>query len=488
MIIQLKPSRTIATFTTDEGCEDEVELSLTVIEDADAGEDGSVTLSASDDPINLIDYLEGTPDAGGMWSPGDGTFDPATDVDGEFTYTVDNGTCSDSAIVTVIVEDCTISAGDDSLGNIVCRDDVDLPASSDAVRAYFSSLLSDDATADGTFSNISDIRTRVNAGESGPFNTTYTVGAGTSCEDNAEFSVSIVENTVANAGDFDSFSISCGSSDPLDLTGLTNNDPDATIGGTFSGTSVTDNTFDPSVGAGTYTITYSVDDSIPCVSGSESTTFDITVDSDGGNAGDDSLGNIVCRDDIDLLASEDEVTAYFTSLLSDDADTDGTFSNISDITMRVNDGESGPFNTTYTVESGLGCEDTAEFSVSIVENTDANAGDFDSFSITCTTDDPFNLTSLDNNDSDATAGGEFTGTGVTNNTFDPSIGTGTYTITYTVDDSLPCITGSASTTFEITVENEGGNAGDDSLDNIVCRDGFQFLLHRMKLELTLTRY
>ena len=50
----------------------------------------------------------------------------------------------------------------------------------------------------------------------------------------------------------------------IDLDALTNNDPDATIGGIFSGTGVTDNEFDPSVGAGTYTITYAVDDSPPC--------------------------------------------------------------------------------------------------------------------------------------------------------------------------------------------------------------------------------
>ncbi|MCB7481244.1 gliding motility-associated C-terminal domain-containing protein [Christiangramia sediminis] len=464
---------TIATFTTDEGCEDDVELSLTIIEDADAGEDGSVTLSPSDAPINLIDYLNGTPDTGGMWTPGDGTFDPSTDTPGDFTYSVDNGSCSDSAIVTVIVEECTTTAGDDSLGNIVCRDDLDLPASQDAVRAYFRALLSVDATSEGTFSNIADIRTRVNAGEAGPFNTTYTVGAGTNCEDTAEFSVTIVDNTIANAGDFDSFTISCGSSDPVDLTSLENNDPDATAGGTFSGTGVTNNTFDPSIGAGTYTITYSVDDSLPCISGNASTTFEITVESDGTNAGDDSLENIVCRDDLDLPASQDAVRAYFRALLSVDATSEGTFSNIADIRTRVNAGEAGPFNTTYTVGAGTSCEDTAEFSVTIVDNTIANAGDFDSFTISCGSSDPVDLTSLENNDPDATAGGTFSGTGVTDNTFNPSIEAGTYTITYSVDDSLPCISGNASTTFEITVEDSPINT---SISRTLCVTDVQDLI------------
>ena len=81
-------------------------MNLTVLENPDAGENGTITIRPSDDPIDLIDILNGTPDDGGTWSLGDGTFDPSTDAEGDFTYTVDNGACSDSAIVTVIVSDC----------------------------------------------------------------------------------------------------------------------------------------------------------------------------------------------------------------------------------------------------------------------------------------------------------------------------------------------------------------------------------------------
>ncbi|SDS55043.1 gliding motility-associated C-terminal domain-containing protein [Gramella sp. MAR_2010_147] len=533
---------TLATFTTTEGCEDDVELAVTVVEDPDAGEDGTVTLSSTDDPINLFDSLNGTPDMGGTWSPGDGTFDPSTDSPGDFTYTVDNGSCSDSATVTVIVEGCTANAGDDNLNNTICRDQIVANPSQDQVRAYFRTLIRNASSTSGTFSDIPSITSRIRAGESGPFNTTYTVEAGTSCEDTAEFSASIVEPSEANAGDFDNIEAVCSNDESIDLTSLENNDPDATPGGMFTGEGVTDNVFDPSIGAGTYTITYSVDDSLPCVTGEDDIdftisvqdapdagedgtvtlsstddpinlfdslngtpdmggtwspgdgTFDPSTDSPGdftytvdngscsdsatvtvivegctANAGDDNLNNTICRDQIVANPSQDQVRAYFRTLIRNASSTSGTFSDIPSITSRIRAGESGPFNTTYTVEAGTSCEDTAEFSASIVEPSEANAGDFDNIEAVCSNDESIDLTSLENNDPDATPGGMFTGEGVTDNVFDPSIGAGTYTITYSVDDSLPCVTGEDDIDFTISVQ-DAPDAGEDGTVTLSSTD------------------
>mgnify|MGYP000728305454 CR=1 FL=1 len=98
-----------ADFTTtytvgDPGCQDSVDLTIRVYETADAGTDAAITLFNNDAPVNLKDYLGANVTQGGTWSVlGDGIFDPATDAEGDFTYTVDGCTGLDSAIVSVEV-------------------------------------------------------------------------------------------------------------------------------------------------------------------------------------------------------------------------------------------------------------------------------------------------------------------------------------------------------------------------------------------------
>ncbi|MBK7286123.1 MAG: hypothetical protein IPI95_02920 [Flavobacteriales bacterium] len=69
---------------------------------ADPGTNGTATLCSNGAAVQLIDSLNGTPDAGGTWSgpaAHPGTFDPATDAPGAFTYTV--GLSSATVTVTV---------------------------------------------------------------------------------------------------------------------------------------------------------------------------------------------------------------------------------------------------------------------------------------------------------------------------------------------------------------------------------------------------
>ena len=75
---------------------------------------------------------------------------------------------------------------------------------------------------------------------------------------------------------------------------------DATTGGTFSGTGVTANNFDPAVGPGTYTITYAVGDGSPCTTPgtSASTTFDIIVGTEAYDFGTPEIG-AVCENDVE---------------------------------------------------------------------------------------------------------------------------------------------------------------------------------------------
>ncbi|WP_405200460.1 gliding motility-associated C-terminal domain-containing protein [Christiangramia sp. LLG6405-1] len=547
---------TLATFTTEEGCEDDVELNLTVLANPDAGENGTVTLSPSDDPINLIDVLNGTPDLGGTWSPGDGTFDPSTDTAGDFTYTVDNGTCSDSATVTVIVEDCQDAAPNNSI--TFCNDEIDAAVDDvDDIDDIYFSLLPEGTPTDGTFTpTIQQLLTRYSQNNIQDFTTTYSYSEG-ECDYSVDLTITITEADPANAGSFDNIETVCSNTDIIDLATLTNNDPAANTEGTFTGTGVTNNIFDPSTGAGDYTITYTVADSQPCVTGTETATFTISVGESTANAGDSNTdANIACGGIFSSPATEEEVTDYLTSLLSADADANGTFSNVASITNSINNNLEGPFNSTYTVGEGTSCEDSAslaftmgegaialpdnaitfcndeideaiddidsiddiyfsllpegtptdgtftppildllgqynlnpiqdftttysysegecdysaDLTITIIEADPANAGSFDNIETVCSNTDVIDLATLTNNDPAANTEGTFTGTGVTNNTFDPSTGAGDYTITYTVADSQPCVTGTETATFTISVGESSANAGDSNTDaNIAC--------------------
>lgn len=84
---------------------------------ANAGQNGSVTLCSSDTPVVLNAQLGGTPDPGGTWAAPGGSatsavLDPATATPGAYTYTVSNGNCSASAVVNVSIVPAPNAGGD----------------------------------------------------------------------------------------------------------------------------------------------------------------------------------------------------------------------------------------------------------------------------------------------------------------------------------------------------------------------------------------
>ncbi|MCP9201564.1 gliding motility-associated C-terminal domain-containing protein [Gramella sp. GC03-9] len=543
-------------YTVNDGtCTDQANIEITVNPSPDAGEDAIVDLLPTDDPINLFDELGGTPDMGGTWSPGDGTFDPATDTPGTFTYTVSNDFgCEDSATVTVSVEtetECEGAAGNDNIG-VVCEDDVaNTFPSNDEVRKYYLSLLDNGVSRTGTFNpTIAQIidEYQDDADGLGDFTVTYTITTTDGCTDSTNLTIRVIEEGPGEAGSFDDIIDVCSNDASIDLTNLTNNNPEATLGGTFSGDGVADNTFDPSVGPGTYTITYSVDDTLPCVTSSDETTFTITViegadagedatvelsstddpielfdflggtpemggtwspgngtfdpatDAPGefvytvtngncedsatvtvtvdseteceGAAGDDNVG-VVCEDDVPTtFTSNDEVRKYYLNLLDNGVSRTGTFNpTIAQIINEFqNDADGlGDFTVTYTITTTDGCTDSTNLTIRVIEEGPGEAGSFDDIIDVCSNDASIDLTDLTNNNPEATLGGTFSGDGVTDNTFDPSVGPGTYTITYSVDDTLPCVTSSDETTFTITVI-EGVDAGEDATVELSSTD------------------
>ena len=105
-------TNTVGTYTyTVEGsapCPD-VSASVTVAVEPlpDAGEDGSTTVCPEAPPVTLFSLLGGTPDPNGTWTSPDGTsnngtFDPATDIAGAYTYTVAGTLCPDDLATSTV--------------------------------------------------------------------------------------------------------------------------------------------------------------------------------------------------------------------------------------------------------------------------------------------------------------------------------------------------------------------------------------------------
>ncbi|MBC8882868.1 hypothetical protein H9X57_04245 [Flavobacterium piscinae] len=100
-------------------------VTVTVNPTPNPGEAGVAPFCANSPADDLFNYLGGTPDAGGTWSPalasGTGVFDPAQDTAGVYTYTV-SGTapCTpQSTTVTVTINPIPNAGTDNSI--VLCE-------------------------------------------------------------------------------------------------------------------------------------------------------------------------------------------------------------------------------------------------------------------------------------------------------------------------------------------------------------------------------
>lgn len=135
----------------------------------------------------------------------------------------------------------------------------------------------------------------------------------------------------------------------------------------------------------------------------------------------------------------------------------GTFSpTMAELVDQYNQsGGIGTFTTYYTVETAECGVVTMEVAVEVLETKAANAGEIANIPAICTTSGVINLESLLS--PDATRGGTFTvtpGALTADGNFDPAIGAGEYTIVYTVDSRVKCVTGEDTASFTVKV-NEG---------------------------------
>ncbi len=413
------------------------QATVTVTENAapNAGTDGTITLCSTSAATGLFASLTGA-QAGGSWTapgggPFTGTYDPAVDAGGVYTYVV-SGTApcaADQATVTV-TENAAPNAGTD--GNLTL-------CSTSAATGLFASLTGAQAggtwTAPGGGAFNGTYDPSVNSG--GVY--TYTLNATAPCVSD-QSTVTVTENTAPNAGADGSITI-CELSAPTPLfPSLMGADAggswNAPGGGAFSGT------YDPVVNtSGVYT--YSVSGTAPCVADQATVTVTETSDPDAGTDG--SI----------TLCSTSAATDLFASLSGADgggtwtAPGGGAFSGTYD--PSVNSG--GVY--TYTLNATAPCV-SDQSTVTVTENAAPNAGVDGSITI-CDLSAPTGLfASL----SGAQAGGTWTapGGGAFSGTYDPAVNvTGVYT--YSVAGTPPCAVDQAMVTVTETTSPYAGIDG-----------------------------
>jgi len=255
-----------------------------------AGENGILDICINNNPVNLFDSLNNTPDSGGVWSPslssGTGIFNPSIDSSGVYTYTVSNGICGiDQAEVTVSIDNIPIAGNDGTLEICVNNNSVDLidslTGSPDAGGVWSPSL----SSGTGIFDPAVD--------SSGIY--IYTVSNGACSPDSSEVNVTV--DILPNAGEDGDLEI-CSNSNSTNLFDILNGTPDS--GGIWSpslssGTGI----FNPAVdSSGIYTYTVS---NSTC--GSNSSEINVVVDI-LPNAGEDGSLEICSNSNsVDLLDS-----------------------------------------------------------------------------------------------------------------------------------------------------------------------------------------
>ena len=243
------------TYTTSASgsCNDDSATVIVSLEIApDAGSDGTLTICSSDtNPVDLFNSLNGTPQTGGIWSPsltsGTGVFNPNTDAEGIYTYTINTICGNSSATVTVSINELNNAGSDGSVELCSNASPTDLFNSLNGTPqsgGIWSPAL---ASGTGVFDPTIDI--------AGVY--TYTVSGSTSSCPAAEANVTVSIIALPNPGNDNTLNICIDDTNTVDLFNSLGGSPDS--GGIWSpaltsGTGVFDPTIDVA-GVYTYSVT-----------------------------------------------------------------------------------------------------------------------------------------------------------------------------------------------------------------------------------------
>ncbi|HEY0977471.1 MAG TPA: putative Ig domain-containing protein, partial [Flavobacteriales bacterium] len=241
----------------------------------------------------------------------------------------------------------------------------------------------------------------------GTFNFTVTVGDASGCSGSRALSITAV--CPANPLSFNALPTLCTNGEAHLLVEGT------PAGGTYSGTGVSDGSFDPA--AGTQTITYDYTDPYGCA---HSTNATITV----------NTAPMVTSTDLMVCSSELEL------VLSGATPEGGVYSGTG-VADGVFDPAAGTQTLTYTYTDANNCSNSSDLEVVVNAIPTVTMPELPAL---CDNGQPMNLGGA------VPEGGTWSGTGVSEGTFDPA--SGTQTLTYTYTDANNC-TGQGS--LEIVV-------------------------------------
>jgi len=425
---------------------DQSQVLVTLVAAPDAGADASAVLCDQGQPADLFALLPGAAPGGAWTAPGgggfDGSYDPATDAPGGYTYTV-NGIvpCPAAQSVVTVTETGSPNAG--------------IPGTLEVCSSFGPvSLLAQLGGADpggawtgpggaphsGTFVPSLDA----------PGDHTYTITGTAPCP-SASAVVTVLVEAAPDAGVDGGFTV-CSGDAPFEISGLLGGTPDANGIWTDVVNAPSDGIFDPATSApGMYT--YTVAGTI-CPS-DLATVLVNTVP--GPNAGQDNAATFCATDaPVDL----------FTLLLGQ-PDISGTwtgpggqpFFGTLDPAIALSGGY------IYTVVTVGGACPDASATVQVTVNSPVDAGTVGNLTL-CSTGSPVSLFAQLGGAPDP--GGAWTGPLGTpfDGTFDPATAQqGVYT--YTVLGAAPCPDANASINVEVNVQPD---AGDDASITVCDQD------------------
>ena len=402
--VNVGPGMYFVTVTDGNGCQAVSAVNVDTLSSQNLSVSIPTTYCTTDAPMNLT----GTPPGGSFIGTGvnGGIFDPAAAGVGTHTivYALTGaGTCNESINTQVTVTAPTATSL--ALAGTYCSSDASfaLTGGSPAGGIYSGAGVSGGTTFDPA-----------TAGP-GTHVITYTIGTGTSCVSSS--TDAIVVEAVPSV----SFAPVNTTSQCVQASGFTL-EGGSPVGGTYSGTGVTNGVFDPAVaGIGTHTITYSFG-SGTC-SGSATATYTVTA-----------------APTVGLQLATTQVCSNAGSVpLSGGTPAGGTFSGTG-VTNGVFDPTGlapGNYTITYNFSAAGSC--TGSATANIVVAPTGNVSFAVGVGQLCESQGLFTLSS------GTPAGGTFSGTGIVGNTFNPATaGAGTHTITYT---------GPPSTCFATTTDN-----------------------------------
>ncbi len=232
--------------------------------------------------------------------------------------------------------------------------------------------------------------------------------------------------------------VSCGSYGPVCVDAADIALGGSPAGGTWSGTGVTGDSFDPS--AGTQTVSYSYTDGNGC---SANCSTSITVN---------QLPVVTC-------GSYGPVCADAADIALSGSPAGGTWSGTG-VTGDSFDPSAGTQTVSYSYTDGNGCSASCSTTITVNPLPVVTCGG--PYPDQCDTGGPLALTG-------SPSGGTWSGTAVDGDSFDPSLaGVGSWTLTYTYTDGNGCtascqtaVTVNAATTWYVDADNDGHGDIDD---------------------------